>query len=68
MSVGRIPHAGPDAALLGRAALIPDRCGHGKKWEEDCPACASVWRHEQIAMLVKQAGKYGFKLVPLNRE
>ena len=64
LRASEIPHAGPDAELLGAAAMIPDKCGHGRKWEEDCPQCASVWRHERIADLVKQANKYGFVLVP----
>ncbi len=68
MSYGSIPHAGPDAALLGAARAISDRCGHGKTWDEDCPRCVAVWREDRVADLVKQAAKYGFKLVPLNAD
>ncbi len=65
MAIGSIPHAGPDAAMLGAARHIPERCGHGKTWDEECPKCASVWRKERVADLTKQAAKYGFELVPL---
>lgn len=46
---------------------MPDRCGHGKTWDEDCPNCAAVWRKDRVADLVKQAAKYGFALVPKDR-
>jgi hypothetical protein len=65
MAVGRIPHAGPDAELLGRSTLMPDRCGHGKTWDIDCDACAAVWRKDRVKDLTRQAAKYGFRLVPI---
>jgi len=46
----------------------PDRCGHGKTWNEDCSACAAVWRKERVADLHVRAAKYGFKLVPLDQD
>lgn len=60
-----IPRGAPDAAIpLRHREYSPDRCGHGQTWDQDCPACASVWREERVHDLNKQAAKYGFKLIP----
>jgi hypothetical protein len=61
-----IPNARATLAILDAAyeAAKIDRCGHGKTWEQECLDCNAVWREEQIRNLVKQAAKYGFRLVP----
>jgi hypothetical protein len=66
MSMASIPRGAPDAAMVYIADHAPDRCGHGRTWDQECPACASVWREERVKDLHKQAAKYGFKLVPLD--
>ena len=67
MATAKIGHgAGADAAMLFAGANYPKRCGHGKTWDEECEACCSVWREEQVKMLNKQAAKYGFRLVAEN--
>jgi hypothetical protein len=69
---GRIGELGPEHREFDqklRSTFFPqreDRCGHGKTWDEECPACADVWRQEQVKLLRAQAAKYGFKLVPSN--
>ncbi|MDE2101435.1 MAG: hypothetical protein KGL39_29580 [Patescibacteria group bacterium] len=61
-----IPHAGPDASLIGAFRSVPERCGHGKTWDEECSECNSIWRETCIADLAKQAARYGFRLIPKN--
>jgi hypothetical protein len=38
-------------------------CSHGKSYAEECPACDAISREEMIGFLVREAAKYGFKLV-----
>ena len=64
---GKVPSARADLAVLSAAhdAALIDRCDHGRTWDQDCDQCCAVWREEQVRNLVKQAAKYGFKLVAL---
>ncbi len=59
-----IPLGGADARIVWVASHGPKECGHKVPWDQDCPACASVWREDRVKDLHKQAAKYGFKLVP----
>jgi hypothetical protein len=65
--MNKTPKGAADARLLHIALHIDGRteCGHGVKWADDCPECASVWREDRVKELEKQAAKYGFRLVPL---
>ena len=65
-----IPNAKAELAIL-RAVYESeriDRCGHGRSWDQNCSECDAVWREDQIRSLVKQAAKYGFRLVPLGNQ
>jgi hypothetical protein len=44
---------------------IPDQCGHGIGWDDECEKCDDIWRLDQIKTLTKLAAKYGLRLVPL---
>jgi hypothetical protein len=67
MITAPIPNAKATLAMLSAAyeADQIDRCGHGKTWDVDCAECCAIWREERIKDLVKQAAKYGFRLVPM---
>ena len=45
--------------------IHPECCGHGRTWDEDCPACEDVWRKERVKDLHERAARYGFRLVPV---
>lgn len=67
---GITPNAKAELAILSAAYESEriERCGHGKTWNQDCSDCNAVWRKDRIKDLVKQAAKYGFRLIPLGKE
>lgn len=46
--------------------LHPQKCGHGKLWDEPCPKCEAAWLADRLKFLREQAAYYGFKLVPMD--
>ena len=40
-------------------------CHHGRRYTEQCEACAATWREMAIKSLESQAKRLGFRIVPI---
>jgi len=40
-------------------------CGHGRSYEEDCPACEAIWIADMLVWLKRKCWKLGYKIVPI---